>query len=262
MTKKWLLLGSCRVVNTIACVVDDAVTLNNKDLWFTHYPDEHIQKISHLSGVRSIPREHKELFVRFEQQDHYGSHSNLRVGESIESGKAELQNCDSKGVLNVAVELPTLRYIKVPTDNGEFWGHITNIDLIRNSPFNQTGGLYTDESFLESLNTLESTVTDMVSSSGLAESVNFIYVPHNPFLEMKEVGWGLSNERTHIFELIKKHCSMVPHANKLPVHRCSLDVKSMIEDNGGVDVMLSDQNHYSIQGHKVAYKYLNELALI
>ncbi len=262
VSKKWLVLGSCRVVNTIAYTGNDAVVLNDRDLWFTHYPDEHMQKILHLSGEHSIPKEHKELFVRFEQQNHYSSHSKLRVGDSIETGKAVLQDSDSNGALNVAIELPTLRYIKVPTDDGLFWGHITNIDLIRNSPFNQSGGFYTDEAFLDALNKLEQAVTGMVSSSGLANSVNFIYVPHNPFIELKEGGWGLSTERAHIFELIRQHCSKTSQESKLQVYRCALDVKSMIEENGGVDFMLSGQNHYSREGHKVAYKYLNELALI
>lgn len=261
MNKKWLVLGSCRVVNTIAYEVNDAVTLNNKDLWFTHYPDEHIQKILHLFGVRSIPTEHKELFVRFEQQNHYGSHSQLRVGDSIESHRVELQECDSGGTLNVAVELPTLRYIKVPTDDGVFWGHITNIDLIRNSHFNQVGGLYTDNDFIETLNKFEKTVIDLIFSSKMADRINFIYVPHSPYLELKEGGWGISTERTHVFDLIKQHCARDIEPAQLPVLRCSLDVKCMIEENGGVEFMMEDQNHYSTPGRKVAFKYLNALAI-
>lgn len=34
----------------------------------------------------------------------------------------------------------------------------------------------------------------------------------------------------------------------------------MIEENGGVEYMLKDQHHYSFQGRKVAFKYMDELA--
>lgn len=261
MVKKYLVLGSCRVVNTIAYEIGNNIILNKKDLWFTHYPHEHIQKIKHLFGVSSIPREHKELFVRYEQQNHYGSHTQLRVGDSIESGVVEFQNNGHSGTLNVIVELPTSRYIKVPIESRVLWGHITNIDLIRNSPFNQVGGFYTDEEFLKIMNEFERVVMDSVSSSEVAEAVNFIYVPHNPFIELKESGWGISDERVHIFDMIRQHCSKNVLATKLPMTRCSLDVKTMIEENGGVEYMLEDQNHYSTQGRKVAFKYLDELAL-
>ncbi|MGE6163502.1 hypothetical protein [Aeromonas sp. R5-1] len=261
MTKTWILLGSCRVVNTIAHYINNDIVLNIKDLWFTHYPHEHIQKINHLFGVRSIPREHKELFVRFEQQNHYESHSQFRVGDSIDSGKVEFQSHSGTGTINVAVELPTNRYIKVPTNDGVFWGHITNLELIRNSPFNQVGGNYTDEDFLETLNDFEQILIDLVSSSGLAEAVNFIYVPHNPFIELKEGSWGISGERVRIFDLIRQHCAENTLPTKLPMHRCSLDVKTMIDENGGVKYMLEDQNHYTTHGRKVAFKHLNELAI-
>lgn len=215
-----------------------------------------------MFGVRSIPSEHKELFVRFEQQNHYSAHTQLRVGDSIDSGRVELQSHSGYGTLNVVVELPTNRYIKVPTNDGVFWGHITNVDLIRNSQFHQVGGFYTDEEFLETLNNFENIVIDLVSLSGVAGAVNFIYVPHNPFIELKEGDWGISGERIHIFDLIRQHCSKNTLKTKLPLHRCSLNVKAMIEENGGVEYMLEDQNHYSTQGRKVAFMHLNELAIL
>ncbi|MFZ2268079.1 MAG: hypothetical protein WAV95_10945 [Azonexus sp.] len=261
MIKKYLVLGSCRVVNTIAYEIGDNILLNKKDLWFTHYSHEHIQKIKHLFGASSIPSEHKELFVRYEQQNHYGSYTQLRVGDSIESGTVELQNNGHYGTLNVAVEFPTNRYIKVPINGIVLWGHTSNIDLIRNSPFNQVGGSYTDEEFLELMNEFEQVVIDSVSSSKVAKAVNFIYVPHNPFIELKEGGWGISDQRVHIFDLIRRHCSKNVQATGLPMTRCSLDIKTMIEENGGVECMLEDQNHYSTQGRKIAFKYLDELAL-
>lgn len=212
--------------------------------------------------MSSIPREHKELFVRLEQQNHYRSNTQLRVGDSIDSGKVELQTHSDYGTLNVVVELPTTRYIKILTNTGVLWGHINSIDPIRNSPFKQVGGNYTDENFLEILDNFEKIVIDLVSSSGLAEAVNFIYVPHNPFIELKEGGWGISDERVRIFDLIRQHCSKNTPSTKLSMHRCSLDVKTMIEENGGVELILEDQNHYSTQGRKVAFKYLNELAIL
>lgn len=190
--------GSCHVVNTIVYELGDNILLNKKDLWFTHYPQEHIQKIKHLFGLSSIPSEHKELFVRYEQQDHYKSNIQLRVGDSIESGTVELQNNGHYGTLNVVVELPTIRYIKVPIEDQVLWGHMTNLDLIRNSPFNQVGGYCTDEEFLELLNEFEQVVLDSVSSSEVAEAVKFIYVPHNPFIELKDGGWGISDQRTYL----------------------------------------------------------------
>lgn len=261
-TKKWLVLGSCRVVNTIAYEVSNDVILNKNDLWFTHYPHEHIQKINHLFGVRSIPSEHKELFVRFEQQNHYDPHSLFRVGDSIDSGRVEFQPHSSSGALNVVVELPTSRYIKVPIKDEVFWGHITNIDLIRSSPFNQIGGFYSDDEFLDILAKFEQIVTDFVLSSNVADVVNFIYVPHSPFIELKDGGWAISDDRTHVFELISKHCETSVQSIKLPVYRCLLNVRSMIEKNGGVDLLMDDQNHYSALGQKVAFKCLSKLAII
>lgn len=262
MNKYWLVLGSCRVVNTIAYELGDDILLNHKDLWFTHYPHEHIQKINHLFEVCSIPREYKELFVRFEQQTHYEPHTQLRVGDSINTGEVELHTHNDNRTLNVVVELPTTRYIKVPTKYGVFWGHITNVEFIRNSPFNQVGGNYTDEAFLEILNDFEQIVLKQLSSTDIAKAVNFIYVPHTPFIEMKDGSWCISGERAHIFNLIQQHCSGNTQSVNIPMHRCSLDVKAMIEENGGVDYMLEDQNHYSTSGRKVAFKYLNELAVL
>jgi hypothetical protein len=261
MTKTWLVLGSCRVVNTIAYEIGDDIILNKKDLWFTHYPHEHIQKINHLFGETSIPKEHKELVIRFEQQNHYWSHPQLRVGDSIDNGRVELQASSQYGTLNLVVELPTIRYIKIPTDTGVLWGHITNIDLIRESKFNQVGGGYSDEAFLETLNDFENIAIDLVSSSRVAKAINFIYVPHTPFIKLKEGGWGISGERAHIFDMIRQHCSKKTQSTEFPMHRCSLDVKTMIQDNGGVEYMLEDQNHYSTQGRKIAFKCLNELAM-
>ena len=259
MTKKFLVLGSCRVVNTIAYELGDNIILNEKDLWFTHYPQEHIQKVKHLFGVRSIPLEHKELFVRYEQQNHYTSHSQLRVGDSIGGTGVELKIEGKIDTLNVIVELPTIRYIKVPIDNEVFWGHSTNIDLIRNSEFNQVGGHCTDEEFLKLLKEFEQVLLDLVLSHEVAGTINFVYVPHNPFIEIKEGCWKLSEQRTHIFDLICKHCRDNISVTGLPMTRRSLDVRSMIEEHGGVDIMLEDQNHYSIKGRKVAFKYLDEL---
>lgn len=70
MMKKYLVLGSCRVVNTIAYEIGKNVLLNRNDLWFTHYIQEHIQKIKHLFGRQSLPEAQKELFVRYEQNAH------------------------------------------------------------------------------------------------------------------------------------------------------------------------------------------------
>ncbi|WNY87439.1 hypothetical protein [Leclercia adecarboxylata] len=262
MIKKYIVLGSCRVVNIIATEIgDNVIVLNKNDLWFTHYPDEHIQKIKHLFGVGLIPNEHKDIFVRFEQQNQYGNYPQLRVGDSIDSGMAEFHNNVNSEVLNVAVELPTTRYIKVPINNEILWGHIMNLDRIRSSPFNQTGGNYTDEEFLRVLNDFEQVVINSVLSSEVAKAVNFIYVPHIPFIELKEGGWGMSNERVHIFDLIRQHCFNNADESSFPVTRCSLDIKVMIEENGGVDGMLTDQNHYTKQGQKVVFNYLNKLAL-
>jgi hypothetical protein len=261
MAKNYLVLGSCRVVNTIAYEIGDNILLNQNDLWFTHYPDEHIQKIKHLFGQSLIPAEYKELFVRYEQQNHYEPSSQLRVGESVKSGKTELYTSDQCRILNVVIELSTIRYIKVPIGGKILWGHITNTDLIRSSPFNQVGGFYADEKFIEKLQEFEQVAIESVSSSKVAESVNFIYVPHNPFIELKEGGWGVSEQRIHIFNLINQHCSKISPVTCLPITRCLLDIKAMIEENGGVECMLEDQNHYSTQGRKIAYKYLDELAL-
>lgn|GEM_PF-1138800 len=261
-SKLWLILGSGRVVNTVVYEAGNDIILNQNDLWFTHYPHEHLQKIKHLFGVRSIPCEHKELFVRFEQQDHYKANSHFRVGESIGTGKAFLKTHGRVGTLNVAVELPTTRYIKIPTTDGVFWGHITNIELIRKSHFDQVGGFYTDKEFLKILNDFERVVLELVSSAGIAEAVNFIYVPHTPFIQQDEGDWSISEERKHIFDLILQHCSEPLHISTLPMYRCSLDVKSMIEENGGFEIMLKDQNHYSLHGHKVAYNYLKRLSML
>lgn len=262
MNKYWLVLGSCRVVNTIAYESGRDVILNTNDLWFTHYLHEHIQKINHLFGVRSIPNKYKELCVRFEQENHYIHHPHLRVGDSLHTGAVALQPHDDNGTLNVAVELPTARYIKIPTDLGTLWGHITNLELIRSAPVNQVGGHYTNEAFLENLINFEQVVIDQISSSGLAKAVNFIYVPHNPFIAIKDEGWKLSSGRMQGFNLIKQHCAASELHTNFPVQRCYLDVKAMIEQNGGVDFMLEDQNHYSTAGRKVAFNYLNELAII
>ncbi|BDQ38465.1 hypothetical protein SYK_28250 [Pseudodesulfovibrio nedwellii] len=260
MVKRYLVLGSCRVVNTIAYGVGDKIILNKKDLWFTHYIQEHIQKIKHLFGHSSIPSEHKELFVRYEQQNHYGAHSTLRVGDSVNSGTVGLNNSCHFGTLNVVVELPTIRYIKVPVEGRILWGHMTNLDLIRNSPFNHVGGYSTDEEFLELLNEFEQVVIDSILSSAVGEAVNFIYVPHNPFIELKEGGWGISDQRVHISDLIRCHCAKNVRVTRIPVTRCMLYIRNMIEENGGVESMLKDQNHYSLQGRKVAFKYLDALA--
>ncbi|MBZ3800643.1 glycosyltransferase family 2 protein [Leclercia adecarboxylata] len=260
-SKKWLVLGSCQVVNTIIFEANNDIILNQNDLWFTHYPHEHLQKINHLFGVRSIPRNHKELFVRFEQQNHYKTNTLFRVGDSIISGKADFKGHSSVGTLNVAVELSTIRYIKVPTMDGVFWGHITNIELIRSSPFEQVGGFYSDEDFLETLNNFEKQVIELVASYNIAETVNFIYVPKSPFIKQNEGDWAVSDDRMHIFDLINLHCSKPLLLANLPIYRTMLDVKSMIERNGGVEIMLEDQNHYSQKGYQVAYTHLNKLAM-
>ena len=82
---------------------------------------------------------------------------------------------------------------------------------------------------------------------------------HSPFIETKDKKWEISEQRAHIFELIQKHCINVVDDLKLPIKRNFLDVKAMIDDNGGVDAMLTDQNHYSLHGRKVAFKYLDAL---
>ena len=256
MVKKFLLLGSCRLVNTISYEIGSNIILNKQDLWFTHYPDEHIQKVKHLFGINSIPFEHKEMFIRYEQQKHYNLDSGLRVADSIDEGKAQICNYNNTGTINIVVELPTTRYIKVNIEDELFWGHITSLDVIRNSSFKQSGGHYTDEQFLQSLNEFEELILDLVSSCKIAEDVRFIYVPNSPFIELKDQGWGISEKRVHIFNLIRKHCSKsVDLAN-----RCYFDVKAMIEENGGPDKILKDQFHYTLKGRKTAFKYLEKLS--
>lgn len=139
MAKKFLLLGSCRVVNTIAYNIGDNILLNKKDLWFTHYLDEHIQKIKHLFKLSSIEYKYRELFVRYEQESHYNLTMDVGVGDSIKNGIVELQNDSFSGTLNVIVELPTTRYVKVSMGDKIMWGHMINLDFIRNSRFSQEG---------------------------------------------------------------------------------------------------------------------------
>lgn len=257
--KKYLVLGSCRVVNTIAYEIGKNVLLNRNDLWFTHYIQEHIQKIKHLFGRQSLPEAQKELFVRYEQNAHYSNHSTLKVGESLSTGNVELQSCEQHGALNVVVELPTIRYISIPMFGKRYWGHTSSLGLIRESEFNQAGGYSTDDEFLSLLNEFEAEVVTSLLGTEIAEAVNFVYVPHSPFIETKDKKWEISEQRAHIFELIKKHCLTAADDLKLPIKRNFLDVKAMIDDNGGVDTMLTDQNHYSLHGRKVAFKYLDAL---
>lgn len=259
MQKKFLVLGSCRVVNTVAYEIGNDILLNRNDLWFTHYIQEHIQKIKHLFDVENIPIEHKELFVRYEQESHYPANSALSVGKSLKSGKVELQECKTDGALNVIVELPTIRYIAVPISGVMHWGHTSSLGLIRESQFNQSGGYSSASEFLDLLNQFESELLRCALSKKIAAKVNFVYVPHNPFIESANKNWTISEQRTHIFDLIIQHCSQEYAQNLLPFSRKFIDVKKMIEDNGGVDQMLTDQNHYSLHGRKVAYKYIADL---
>jgi len=259
MQKKFLVLGSCRVVNTIAYEIGNNILLNRNDLWFTHYIQEHIQKIKHLFGQQRLPEAQKDLFIRYEQAAHYTNHPTLKVGESLSTGAVQFQECKQKGALNIVVELPTIRFISIPMFGKHFWGHTSSLGLIRESEFNQVGGYSTDEEFLSLLHEFETEVITSLSTTAIADAINFVYVPHNPFIETKDKNWEINEQRAHIFELIRKHCHSIDKKYEQPVARRFLDVKAMINENGGVEAMLTDQNHYSLHGRKTAYKYLDEL---
>lgn len=264
MNKKYLVLGSCRVVNTVANEINNNVTVINKnDLWFTHYIQEHIQKIKHLFNINPLPEKEKELFVRFEQKNHYKNKPELGVADSLINNKTKLCNDNSQGVLNVVVELPTTRYIKISYNDNILWGHSGSLKKIRESPFKLSSGLCDDADFIKLLAEFEQIILELALHKNLAESVNFIYVPHSPFIESEEGIWETSEQRAHISDLIRQYClkENTDSISRLPVQRCFLNIGEMIQKNGGVRRMLKDQNHYSPVGRRIAYKYISELAL-
>ena len=261
MVKKFLVLGSCRVVNTIACNIGDNILVNQNDLWFTHYPQEHAQKVKHIFGVQRLPSEHTELLLRLEQQAHYKSFNDLHVAKSVQEGGSTLITGDASGTLNVVVELATLRFIRMQTDDGVLWGHTSSMGLIRKSKLEHEVARATDEQYIAELVEFERVVQKCVSQANVAESVNFVYVPHTPFIEHNEGGWIKAEPRAHIRTLIKQHCENPVPTGIMPVTRNSLDTESMIMEHGGIESMLKDQDHYTPHGRQTAFEHLSELTV-
>ena len=258
--KKYLLLGSCRVVNTVAHETKDNI-INNNDLWFTHYPQEHIQKIKHIFGIEKISNnEDVALFIRKEQKSHYKNRQDLDVCKSVETGCLCINNKDNSGVLNVVTEIASIGYIRVPYKGKTMWGHTTNRVLIRASDFQQVEGKLSDEELLKQIDEFERIVVESVIEHKIASEVNFIYVPHSPFINVEGEGWIISEIRQRVYSLLFNAFISKGATLNLPITRTILDVKTMIENNGGIGRMLQDQNHYSPRGRKVAYKYIKELS--
>lgn len=249
LPKLYFPFGSCRVVNTIAIYLDKSKSqlLNPRDLWFTHYIQEHIQKLNILFSDKApqILEKDRELVVRYQQKHHYSASLNYGIADSLGT-KPAVYDFPLATKVNIVVELATVRSIKIPIGSQFVWGHSTNLGIIRQSPYNQCGAFTGEDEVLRLLSTFESTAVECLERLGPFNSFNFMYVPPIPF-QADSDGWKLKPFRVALANMLNLHVASHVRDSCRDgyfLRRSCLDIEKLITVNGGPTKCLQDADHF------------------
>lgn len=243
-------LGSCRVVNTVAINLCSKKhnLLNHKDLWFTHYMQEHIQKLDLLFSPSPpvIHPEDRELIVRYQQRNHYPASLSYGIAESLVSPAINLATHAGNAV-NIVLELATAKSIMILMNGQEVWGHSTNYDLISNSAYQHSVQFNDESELLDLLDQFETAIISLLSVRAAVGRLNFVYVPNIPFHQEQDGVWREMPYRIDLSAILKRHVT-INQSGELNqdcgYSRKFLDLAALIDQHGGPPACLRDSDHF------------------